>query len=97
MSNAAQPPAADNRVEVFVDGKPVLVPPGITVLQVGWFTSFTIIKLEFLKNLYLNPIDFFIRLVPKLALKFRVSVITNDFRSQETVACVLLKLKELQK
>ncbi len=25
---------ADNRIEVFVDGKPVLVPPGSTVLQV---------------------------------------------------------------
>jgi hypothetical protein len=32
LSNAVTPP--DNRVEVFVDDKPVLVPPGATVLQV---------------------------------------------------------------
>lgn len=29
--------AASNLVEVFVDGKPIMVEPGTTVLQVTWY------------------------------------------------------------
>jgi hypothetical protein len=37
-TNVPAPP--DNRIEVFVDDKPVLVPPGSTALQVDWTDLF---------------------------------------------------------
>ena len=44
LSSAVTPKPPDNRIEVFVDDKPVMVTPGITVLQVCF--KFNLEKIE---------------------------------------------------
>lgn len=79
---------APEKIEVFVDDKPVLVDPGTTVLQVNFFHTYT-------KNFPIIASNF--RLQPWWASKFHGSAIMNVCPSPETVGCAWLKLKSLPK
>ena len=82
QSTAVQPKKEPEKVEVFVDGKPVQVEPNTTVLQVRE------------KEKYIHEVILLFRLVLLLVWKFLVIVIMNDYPLLVIVGCVLLKSKK---